>query len=99
MLKPTLVGFKYGGFIHLYVKLEIAQRFLFVYPQINGIMKREKWRPDMKSITLNFLLFANSIFLILYIGLAINDNIAFSATGTVSLFRSEEHTSELQSQR
>ena len=88
MLKPTLVGFKHGGFIQLYVKLEIAQRFLFVYPQINGIMKREKWRPDMKSITLNFLLFANSIFLILYIGLAINDNIAFSATGTVSLFLS-----------
>ncbi len=42
----------------------------------------------MKRITLNLLLFANSIFLIFYIGLAINKNIAFRATGTVSLFLS-----------
>lgn len=42
----------------------------------------------MKHITLNFLLFANSILLIMYMGLTINRNTAFSATGYVSLFLS-----------
>ncbi len=77
-----------GGFTRLYDKSEIMQKFLFVYPKINGIMKREKRRPDMKRITLNLLLFANSILLIMYMALAINRNMAFNATGTVSLFLS-----------
>ena len=42
----------------------------------------------MKHITLNLLLFANSILLIMYMGLTINGNTAFNATGTVSLFLS-----------
>lgn len=42
----------------------------------------------MKHITLNLLLFANSILLIMYMGLTINRNTAFNATGTVSLFLS-----------
>ena len=42
----------------------------------------------MKHITRNLLLFANSILLIMYMGLTINKNIAFNATGTVSLFLS-----------
>ena len=37
----------------------------------------------MKRITLNLLLFANSILLIMYMALAINRNMAFNATGTV----------------
>ena len=77
-----------GGFTRLYDKSEIMQKFLFVYPKINGIMKREKRRPDMKRITLNLLLFANSILLIMYMALAINRNMAFNATGIVSLFLS-----------
>lgn len=77
-----------GGFTRLYDKSEIMQKFLFVYPKINGIMKREKRRPDMKSITLNLLLFANSILLIMYMALAINRNMSFNATGIVSLFLS-----------
>ncbi len=81
-------GFTPGGFTRLYGKLEIMQGFLFVRPQINGIIKREKRRPDMKHITLNLLLFANSILLIMYMGLTINRNMAFNATGTVSLFLS-----------
>ena len=42
----------------------------------------------MKSITLNLLLFANSILLIMYMALAINRNMSFNATGIVSLFLS-----------
>ena len=42
----------------------------------------------MKHITLNLLLFANSILLLMYMGLTINGNTAFNATGTVSLFLS-----------
>ena len=42
----------------------------------------------MKHITLNLLLLANSILLIMYMGLTLNRNIAFNATGTVSLFLS-----------
>lgn len=42
----------------------------------------------MKHITLNLLLFANSILLIMYMALAINRNMAFNATGTVPLFLS-----------
>ena len=42
----------------------------------------------MKRITLNLLLFANSILLIMYMALAINRNMAFNATGIVSLFLS-----------
>ncbi len=42
----------------------------------------------MKHIILNLLLLTNSIFLILYMGLTINKNITFNATGTVSLFLS-----------
>ena len=41
-----------------------------------------------KHMILNLLLFANSILLIMYMGLAINRNMAFNATGTVSLFLS-----------
>ena len=74
-----------GGFTRLYDKSEIMQKFLFVYPKINGIMKREKRRPDMKRITLNLLLFANSILLIMYMALAINRNMVFNTTGIVSL--------------
>ncbi len=77
-----------GGSILLYIKLEFTQRLLLVYPQINGIMKHEKGRSDMKHITLNLLLCANSILLIMYMGLTMNRNIAFNATGTVSLFLS-----------
>ncbi len=77
-----------GSFMCLYGKSEIMQRFLFVCPQINGIIKREKRRPDMKHITRNLLLFANSILLIMCMGLTINRNTAFNATGTVSLFLS-----------
>ena len=77
-----------GGSILLYIKLEFTQRLLLVYPQINGIMKHEKRRSDMKHITLNLLLCANSILLIMYMGLTMNRNIAFNATGTVSLFLS-----------
>ena len=39
----------------------------------------------MKRITLNLLLFANSILLIMYMALAINRNMVFNTTGIVSL--------------
>ncbi len=42
----------------------------------------------MKHIKLNLLLFANSILLIMYMGLAINMDTAFNAAGTVPLFLS-----------
>ena len=42
----------------------------------------------MKHITLNLLFFVNSILLILYMGLAINMDIAFISAGTVPLFLS-----------
>ena len=78
-----------GGFICIFDKIKIMQGFLLVCPQINGIIKREKRRPDMKKhMILNLLLFANSILLIMYMGLTINRNMAFNATGTVSLFLS-----------
>ena len=41
-----------------------------------------------KHMILNLLLFANSILLIMYMGLNINRNTAFNATGAVSLFLS-----------
>lgn len=41
-----------------------------------------------KHMILNLLLFANSILLIMYMGLTINRYMAFNATGTVSLFLS-----------
>ena len=41
-----------------------------------------------KHMIFNLLLFANSILLILYMGLNINRNMAFNATGAVSLFLS-----------
>ena len=42
----------------------------------------------MKHTILNLMLLVNSIFLILYMGLAINMDTAFHATGTVPLFLS-----------
>ena len=42
----------------------------------------------MRHITRNLLFFANSILLIMYMGLVINKNTAFHATDTVSLFLS-----------
>ena len=41
-----------------------------------------------KHMILNLLLFANSILLIMYMGLNLNRNMAFNATGAVSLFLS-----------
>ena len=43
---------------------------------------------NMKHITLNLLLLANSIMLISYMGLTINSNIEVNATETVPLFLS-----------
>ena len=65
------------------------QGVLLVSSQIDGIMKREKRRSDMKKhMILNLLLFANSILLIMYMELNINRYMAFNATGAVSLFLS-----------
>ena len=62
------------------------QGVLLVSSQIDGIMKREKRRSDMKKhMILNLLLFANSILLIMYMELNINRYMAFNATDRKSV--------------